>query len=197
MALWIASPDGTWSFSSVLLAPEMEPQGFLRMSVVPGTHASPDDFCRTLCQVAQGLPRTATHKDCLSIFSPKTARCLGHFQEPDRPEGDGQWTCTCSSLPPEGLRRSSPCSAGWERSVRRLQAASLTRGQRCGPGNRDGERKANPQPKSHPERTLPPSQKWEALGQRPDLLVHPIFSSNFPAEPALESSVAQARARSK
>ena len=41
------------------------------------------------------------------------------------------------------------------------------------PGNGDGERKANPHPKSHPERTLPPSQKWEALGPRPDPLMHP------------------------
>ena len=65
------------------------------------------------------------------------------------------------------------------------------------PGNGDGERKANPHPKSHPERTLPPSQKWEALGPRPDPLMHPILSSDFPAEPALESSAAQARAHSK
>ena len=65
------------------------------------------------------------------------------------------------------------------------------------PGNGDGERKANPHPKSHPERTLPSSQKWEALGLCPDPLMHPILSSDFPAEPALESSAAQARARSK
>ena len=46
------------------------------------------------------------------------------------------------------------------------------------PGNGDGERKANPHPKSHPERTLPPSRKCEALGPCPDPLVHPIPSSS-------------------
>ena len=59
------------------------------------------------------------------------------------------------------------------------------------PENADGERKANPHPTSHPERTVPPPQKCEDLGQCSDLLTHPILSSNFPAEPALESSAAQ------
>ncbi|KAI4570908.1 hypothetical protein MJT46_006425 [Ovis ammon polii x Ovis aries] len=54
----------------MLLAPEMEPQGTLRTSVLPGTHRSPPHSCRTLCLVARGLPRTATHKDCLPIVPP-------------------------------------------------------------------------------------------------------------------------------
>ena len=46
------------------------------------------------------------------------------------------------------------------------------------PGNGDGERKANPHPKSHLERTLPASQMGEALGPRPDPLMHPIIPSS-------------------
>ena len=127
---------GTWRFSSTLLAPEMEPQGTLWMSVLSGTHGSPPHSCRTLCLVARGLPRAATHKDCLPIFPPDGARRLGHSREPGRPQRHGAWTCTRSSLhhPRERLRRSSPCSAGCERSVRRLQAGSLTRGQQWGQG---------------------------------------------------------------
>ena len=130
---------GTWSFPRTLLEPDMETQGSLRTSVLPGMHASLPQSCRTLCQVARGPLRTATHKDCLPISSPDAARRLGHFREPDRPEGNDSWTCTCSSLPPEGLRRWSPCSAGWGHSVRGLQAAPFTRGQRCGQGMETGK----------------------------------------------------------
>lgn len=169
---------GTWSFSSVLLAPDMEPQGSLRTSVVPGTRASPPHSCRTLRQVARGLPRTDTHKGCLPVFSPDASRRLGHFREPDRPEGDGSWTCTRSSLPPEGLPRSSPCSAGCERSVRRLQAASLTRGQRCGQGTETGnERQTHtqspiPRGLSHPRRSGRPSDRAQARSCTPS--PHPL-----------------------
>ena len=99
----------------------------------------------------------------MPILSLDAARRLGHFPEPDRPEGDGPRTCTRSSLPHEGLRRSSPCSASWERSVRRLQAASLTRGQRCGQGMETGkERQTHTQSPiqrglSHPRRNGRPS----------------------------------------
>ena len=105
---------GTRRFSSMLLAPEMEPQGTLRTSVLPGTHRSPPHSCRTLCLVARGLPRTATHKDCLPIFPPRRCSTLGHFREPGRPEGHGAWTCTRSSLhlPAEGLRTSLAEVAG-------------------------------------------------------------------------------------
>ena len=164
---------GTWSFSSILLAPEMEPQGSLRTSVVPGMHASLPHSCQTLCQVARGLPKTATHKDCLPIFSPDASRRLGHFREPDRPEGDGSWTCSRSSLPLEGLRRSSPCSAGWERSVRRLQATSLTRGPRCSQGMETGkERQTHTQSPiqrglSHPRRSQRPSDCAQTRSHTP------------------------------
>lgn len=180
---------GTWRFSSTLLAPEMEPQGTLRTSVLSGTHGSPTQSCWKLCLVARGLPRAATHKDCLPIFSADAARRLGHSREPGRPEGHCAWTCIRSSLhlPPEGLRRASPCSAGCERSVRRLQAAVTHQRPAVRPGTGDGGRKAKPHPKSHPERTLPPSQKWQALAPCSDPLTHPIGSADFPAEPALES----------
>ena len=59
------------------------------------------------------------------------------------------------------------------------------------PENADGERKAKPHPKSHPERTVPPPQKCEDLGPCSDPVTHPILSSNFRAEPALESAAAQ------
>ena len=59
------------------------------------------------------------------------------------------------------------------------------------PENVDGERKANPHPKSHPERTVPPPRKCEDLRPCSDSVTHPILSSNFPAEPALESLAAQ------
>ena len=59
------------------------------------------------------------------------------------------------------------------------------------PGNGDGERKANPHPKSHPERTLPPSRKWEALGPCPDPLVHPIP----PSSPATSQQSQPSRAQ--
>ena len=72
----------------------------------------------------------------------------------------------------------SPCRVPHQRPVVR-------------PENADGERKANPHPKSHPERTVPPPQKCEDLGLCSDQLTHPILSSNFQAEPALESSDAQ------
>ena len=169
---------GTWSFSSVLLAPDMEPQGSLWTSVLPGTHASPPHSCRTLCKVARGLPRTATHKDYLPIFSPDAARCLGHFQEPDRPEAHGPWTCSRSSLTLEGLRRSSPCLAGWERSVRRLQAASLIRGQRCCQGMETGkERQTHTQSPiqrglSHPRRSGRPSDRAQTRSCTPS--PHPL-----------------------
>ena len=188
---------GTWSFSSILLAPDMEPQGSLQTSMVPGTHASPPHSCRTLCQVARGLPRTATHKDCLPIFSPDAGQRWGHFREPDRPEGDGSWTCTRSSLPLEELRRSSPCSAGWEHSVRHLQAESLTRGPWCGQGMEMGkERQTHTKSPiqrglSHPRRSGRPSGRAQTRS------CTPILSCDFPAEPALESSATQARARSK
>ncbi|XP_027391481.1 uncharacterized protein LOC113889150 [Bos indicus x Bos taurus] len=156
----------------------MEPQGSLRTSVVPGTRASPPHSCRTLRQVARGLPRTDTHKGCLPVLSPDASRRLGHFREPDRPEGDGSWTCTRSSLPPEGLPRSSPCSAGRERSVRRLQAASLTRGQRCGQGTETGnERQTHtqspiPRGLSHPRRSGRPSDRAQARSCTPS--PHPL-----------------------
>ena len=59
------------------------------------------------------------------------------------------------------------------------------------PRNGDGERKANPHPKSHPERTLPPSRKWEALGPCPDPLVHPIP----PSSPATSQQSQPSRAQ--
>ena len=59
------------------------------------------------------------------------------------------------------------------------------------PGNGDGERKANPHPKSHPERTLPPSRKCEALGPCPDPLVHPIP----PSSPATSQQSQPSRAQ--
>ena len=59
------------------------------------------------------------------------------------------------------------------------------------PENADGERKANPHPKSHPERTFPPPQKCKALGPCSDPVTRPILSSNLLAEPALESLSAQ------
>ena len=175
----------------------MEPQGSLRTSVLLVRHGFPHHSCQTLCQVARGLPRTATHKNYLPILSLDAARRLGHFPEPDRPEGDGPRTCTRSSLPHEGLRRSSPCSASWERSVRRLQAASLTRGQRCGQGMETGkERQTHTQSPiqrglSHPRRSGRPSGRAQTRS------CTPILSCDFPAEPALESSATQARARSK
>ena len=55
----------------------------------------------------------------------------------------------------------------------------------------DGERKANPHPKSHPERTVPPPEKCEVLGLSSDQLTYSILSSNFPAEPALKIFAAQ------
>ena len=192
-------PFGTWSFSSTPLAPEMESQGSLRTSVGPRTHASPPHSCRTLCQVARGLPRTATHKDCLPLFSPDAARCLGHFREPDRPEGHNSWTCTRSSLPPEGLRRSSPCSAGCERSVRRLQAASLTRGPRCSQGMETGkERQTHTQSPiqrglSHPHRSRRLSDHTQTRSCTPSspvtsqqsqpLRAQPLSHEPVPSEP--------------
>ena len=166
---------GTWRFSSTLLAPEMEPQGTLRTSVLSGTHGSPTQSCWKLCLVARGLPRAATHKDCLPIFSADAARRLGHSREPGRPEEHGSWTCTRSSLhlPPEGLRRASPCSAGCERSVRRLQAASLARGQRCGQGLETGEeRQSHTQSPiqrglSHPRRSGRPWHRAQTRSRTP------------------------------
>lgn len=82
-----------------------------------------------------------------------------------------------SSLPPKGSR-SSPCSAGGERSVRRLQAASLTRGQRCGQGTETGnERQTHtqspiPRGLSHPRRSGRPSDRAQARSCTPS--PHPL-----------------------
>lgn len=79
---------------------------------------------------------------------------------------------------PEGLPRSSPCSAGCERSVRRLQAASLTRGQRCGQGTETGnERQTHtqspiPRGLSHPRRSGRPSDRAQARSCTPS--PHPL-----------------------
>ncbi|XDA73311.1 hypothetical protein R6Z07F_003584 [Ovis aries] len=116
----------------MLLAPEMEPQGTLRTSVLPGTHGSPPHSCRTLCLVARGLPRAATHKDCLPIFPPDAARRLGHFREPGRPEGHALALKARGRGAP-GARVQLCPPGGLERSARGAGAAATAQASEQGP----------------------------------------------------------------
>ena len=146
----------------------MEPQGSLRTSVllvIPAGGPFPKQH-----YASQGH---STHRALSPICSPVPARRLGRSREPDRPEGDGSRACSRSCLPRKGLRRSSPCSAGCGRSVRRLQAASLTRGQRCGQRMETGkERQTHTQRPiqrglSQPRRSARPSGRAQTRSRTP------------------------------
>ena len=64
-----------------------------------------------LCPGSSNPKGHSTQRTWSTIFTPDPAQCLGRFREPDKPEGDDSQICTCTSLPPAGLRRSSPLPA--------------------------------------------------------------------------------------